>query len=204
MGRIAGSGKDEADDLKKINIYWLKKYNYLEGIRTGKIEWSYGSSDRKSSVGIEVSTMSNKPYTRIHYTQTDSKENRTDYDYKVPLTTTPCFFGRFRYWFVCPWYRNGVYCGKRVATLYLGGNYFACRHCYNLTYESRKASGFWKSLGSVISSPDLDEQRMNMRVTHYAGKPTKRFQRWAKKFEKMLNQARLAQRGLFTTRRTIT
>ena len=29
-------------------------------------------------------------------------------------------------------------CGRRVRKLYLGpgGTYFACRHCYNLTYES--------------------------------------------------------------------
>jgi len=35
---------------------------------------------------------------------------------------------------------NGRVCCRRVAKLYLplGGRYFGCRHCYNLTYQSYK------------------------------------------------------------------
>jgi hypothetical protein len=204
MGRYSGGGKDEADGLKKINVFWLKKNGYLHGFGVGTIIWSYGNSENKSSVGIESSTRTNKPYVRIHYTQTDYDETKTDYDYKILLTTTPCFFGGLRYWFVCPWYKNGVYCGRRVATLYLGGKHFACRYCYDLTYASRKTSGIWKAFGSSISMPDLDEQRTNMRVTHYAGKPTKRFQMWAKRFTRLTKQLEMVERGLHAVRRTIT
>jgi hypothetical protein len=31
-----------------------------------------------------------------------------------------------------------VGCGRRVAVLYMGGEYFACRHCYNLAYKSQR------------------------------------------------------------------
>ncbi len=35
-----------------------------------------------------------------------------------------------------------VWCGRRVGVQYLGaGEYFGCRHCYNLTYTSSKESG---------------------------------------------------------------
>jgi hypothetical protein len=44
------------------------------------------------------------------------------------------------FYFICPLVVNGRACRRRVAKLYLppGGEYFGCRHCYNLTYESCK------------------------------------------------------------------
>jgi hypothetical protein len=35
-------------------------------------------------------------------------------------------------------YSNGQYCGRRVAVLYGLRDYFACRHCYRLAYESQQ------------------------------------------------------------------
>lgn len=58
-------------------------------------------------------------------------------DQRIPLEWTQCHLGGERPWFVCPVYRNGVYCGQRVAKLYGAGKWFACRHCYNLAYQSQ-------------------------------------------------------------------
>src|SRR6185369_336204 len=55
------------------------------------------------------------------------------YRYEVSLDSTPCHFGRQRLWFRCP----ALGCGRRVALLYLGGRYFACRRCYRLAYRSQ-------------------------------------------------------------------
>ena len=55
-------------------------------------------------------------------------------DYPVLLQTTPCNYGGVRYWFTCP----AINCGKRVAKLYLGDKYFACRHCYRLAYPCQR------------------------------------------------------------------
>ena len=55
-------------------------------------------------------------------------------DYPVRLDSTQCNYGGGRYWFRCP----AVGCGRRVALLYLGGRYFACRHCYQLAYASQR------------------------------------------------------------------
>ncbi len=55
-------------------------------------------------------------------------------DYPVKLQTTSCHYGGMRYWFTCP----AVGCGKRVAKLYLGDKYFACRHCYRLAYSCQR------------------------------------------------------------------
>lgn len=56
----------------------------------------------------------------------------------IQITTTPCYYGGVRNWFLCPAVVEGVLCENRVGMLYLppGGQVFACRHCYGLTYES--------------------------------------------------------------------
>lgn len=47
-----------------------------------------------------------------------------------------------RWWFLCPLSRNGVSCGRRVAKLYRAprADYYGCRDCYDLSYESRNES----------------------------------------------------------------
>jgi hypothetical protein len=59
---------------------------------------------------------------------------------RVPITWTECHLGGRRPWFVCSVYRDGRYCGRRVAVLYGAGELFACRRCCGLTYASRQES----------------------------------------------------------------
>ena len=176
--------KNVADDAKKISASFLKKHSYFTGWRAGTITWTTSGmwGEHKSDVGIEVSTLDK--YLRIHYTQTnrDTGEKK-NFDYKIPLTTTPCRYGGKRYWFICPWYKNGVYCGKRVGTLYKDGDYFACRHCYELTYASQKASGRYKGFVSV---PDIERAEKEVKRKYYNGQITRKYMRVIKlndKFE---------------------
>lgn len=60
--------------------------------------------------------------------------------YTVPLTRTPCNFGGFRPWFVCPGVVGEVPCDRRAAKLYLKGRYFLYRHCHDLVYASQRES----------------------------------------------------------------
>jgi hypothetical protein len=76
----------------------------------------------------------------------------------ISLDQTPCNYGGFRTWFLCP------RCERRVGVLYGAGKYFLCRHCYDLTYVTqqedeatrliRKARRIRKRLGA---SDDLME-----------------------------------------------
>lgn len=178
--------KTEADGLKKISAAFLKKHGYFDaGWRSGTITWTSGWDEHKSSVGIEVSTSDEGGYLRIHYTQTDRDTgDKKDFDYKIPLTTTPCRYGGKRYWFTCPMYHNQIYCGRRVGVLYKNGDFFACRHCNDLTYESRNLSGWAKSVGAVISCPELEKLEGELTKRYYRGRPTKRYQRFLKKEDK--------------------
>lgn len=181
MGRWSTSSKSEADSVKKIAMSFLKKHDYLCGWRSGNLTWTNSWSEEKSSVGIEVSTMNDDHYIRIHYTQTDNESGeKKGFDYKVPLTTTSCHFGGKRYWFTCPWYKNGVYCGRRVGVLYKNGSYFACRHCYNLTYSSKNQNYRNKlfPLFSILNAEQkIEKLEEEIKTPYYRGKPTRKQRR---------------------------
>lgn len=181
MGRYYSSKKEKADFLNKVRIYWLKEHGYLNGYSYGGIEWT-SWSESKSSINIQSSVRSDDKYIRFIYTQTDKNNGeKKDFDYKIPLATTPCQYGGSRYWFICPWYKNGVYCGRRVGILYKGGDYFACRHCYNLSYASRNLSPSEKPFGKMISIPELERLEQSIKRTHYGGQETKKYKRYLKK-----------------------
>jgi len=60
--------------------------------------------------------------------------------YRVWIEWTHCNYGGKRAWFVCP---RG--CGHRVAILYYDDSP-ACRHCYQLAYNSQRDSAKTRSL----------------------------------------------------------
>ena len=156
MGRCSWSDRSTVEDSKVLDIFWLKKNDYLCGYRSGTITWSR-AGNVTGSIGIQVEVR-NEPepggWVRLHYTNTTySTGEKADLDYKVTLVTSPCNYGKHRWWFLCPL----VGCGKRVGKLYLapGAKYFGCRSCYRLTYESCRERHGWayrfaKSQGLTI------------------------------------------------------
>ena len=138
--------KYTTDDCRHLSIFDLKRENLLVPgrVRSGTWVWSNRlTGERRSSIGYELSLKDGASYLRLHYTQTSGwTGEKTNVDYRVSIVTTPCHFGRHRYWFICPLTANGRYCGRRVGKLYLapGSRYFACRHCQNLTYRSSQES----------------------------------------------------------------
>ena len=138
MGRHYWDSKKTVEDCTQLSIFKLKEFGLLTGYCSTTLTWTRCLSGRKSSISIVVDTEDLSA--KVNYTITDrNTDEKTDCDYGISLTTTPCHFGGFRYWFVCPLTTSGVYCGRRVGTLYLvpGGKYFGCRGCYDLSYESR-------------------------------------------------------------------
>lgn len=188
MGRYYFNKKDSADDLnKKIDLAWLKKKNLLNGYASTDIIWTTTSAwgkTRKSSASINIDTSNpDNKYLRIYYTQTNRDTgDKRDFDYKILITTTPCNYGGTRYWFICPWYKNGIYCGKRVRVLYMGGDYFACRHCYNLTYDSRNISAKIRNypLGMLLLDKQIEDLEKKIKRKFYNKKPTKKYNRLLK------------------------
>lgn len=182
MGRYYLSKKNTVEDSTKLSIAKLKEFGLLGGYHSTTLTWTWSLSGRKNSVGI-VGDVMNEPYVKLNYTITDRNAGeKTDYDYKVGLTTTPCHYGGVRYWFICPLVRNGVPCGRRVGTLFLssGGKYFGCRHCYDLSYESRNECrlGRFGQLGYVLKAErQVEELREKVKRWTWRGRPTRKVRR---------------------------
>ncbi len=97
------------------------------------------------------------------------------------LTSTPCYFGGQRYWFICTADKDGEPCGKRAGVLYLINDIFACRRCHDLAYESQQRNhvgrrAFCRKYRE--GEKNMERSFMEMRIKQWRGNPTKRYQKW--------------------------
>lgn len=161
-----------------MKIYWLKKHGYLEdGYKYGGIRWTYGDG-QKSSISFYLTlNMSDKQDNiRLDYTHTDSYTGeKQKMDYEVQIISTQCRYGGKRYWFVCPLYKNGRYCGRRVGVLFGIGKWFGCRHCGDIAYAAQMRGGKFRSF---VSIPDVDKAEQAIKRYYYKGQPTKKYKRY--------------------------
>ena len=187
MGRYYFNAKTTVEQATQLSIFKLKEYGLLDGhYHTSTLTWTWGLSGRKNSIGITVDVDGVESYVKVNYTTTDRSTGiKTDYDYKISLTTTPCHFGGVRYWFICPFCNNGVSCGRRVGTLHLasGGNHFGCRHCYNLSYNSRNEPRLARPGGigySIVTDRKIEELYSQIKRWTWRGKPTRKHRKLLK------------------------
>ena len=156
-----------------------------EEYRSGTLHWTSGITGRKDTIGYELN-MNARPYIRLTYTTTTRTGEKIDSDYRISLTTTGCYLGGERYWFLCPG------CVRRAGILYQTSQSttFICRKCNNLTYKSCNEShansrSFFKSFFqmSMFDTRILKHFR-KIKRWQYRGKPTKK----ALKFYRMVNR----------------
>ncbi|NOU23475.1 MAG: hypothetical protein HOO93_17135 [Methyloglobulus sp.] len=122
-------GANCTDDYRWIDIRRWQRDGLISSGQ--QIDWQWLQNGEKvASIGARVET----DQIRLNYSYQRHGEERENLDYPVSLQTTVCHYGGLRYWFTCP----AVGCGRRVAVMYLGGKYFACRHCYRLAYRSQR------------------------------------------------------------------
>ncbi len=179
--------KQEAEWSNRLSIFWLKKYGYLDkdySFKSGGIKWTYGLSENQSSIGFTVTredwkTPEEKTFIELSYSHTNRESGeKEDIKHKIELATTPCNLGGVRYWFICPLWKKGQYCGKRVGVLYGIGKYFGCRHCGEIAYASQMKSGRFR--GGSISIPDIERLEKEIKRHYYKGKPTRKHLRLVK------------------------
>jgi len=136
MGRWPWSNRSTVEECLVLNTAWLNKHGYFCGCKSGRLEWKNSYEEVVSSIRIVVSVDEQDPfenYIKLIYRVTDDfRGEKSSKDYKVVLDRTPCNYGGFRYWFICPLSVEGTICKKKVAKLYLapGAVYFGCRNCY--------------------------------------------------------------------------
>ena len=101
----------------------------------------------------------------------------------ILFTPSDCNLGGKRLWFLCPIRKeSNEICHKRVGVLYKPphNNYFGCRECHNLTYESSKLNTFDRRFGN----PDyigLAKLSKKLKRKFYRGSVTKNYEKYLKK-----------------------
>ena len=133
--------KTTADSCHAIDVRrWHREGKFRPGTT---FSWAWLRDDViRASIGVVV----HEHGVELRYTVSPNTEQAEKVQYTIPLTWTPCTYGGRRPWFLCPGVVDGRACGRRVAKLYDRGRYFLCRHCYDLTYESRRESPMHRGL----------------------------------------------------------
>ena len=129
-GRINQGGRSTTEDFRLLDVRHLQKKNMLRPGYSNSWVWSRGG---QKVAGIDIRAELDRVI--LSYRIQPPGGEWRDLDYPVLLDRTPCALGGSRVWFRCP----AKNCARRVAILYLGGSsIFACRHCYQLAYQSQR------------------------------------------------------------------
>jgi hypothetical protein len=180
------NAKMKANDLIRLSVFYLNKNGFFKGIVSGDIPviryrlniafidslFAEGAVIpegpifpyivTESSYHILVSTLNkNAPYMHFSYASPQPNGEYKNFGYYVDLIATPCRYGGVRYWFRCPLTVNGKYCGRKVAVLYRGNDFFGCSNCFNLTYESRNSRNPSQKWRRSLKNRKLIEEGQN-------------------------------------------
>ncbi len=125
------STKTTTGECRSIDVRHLARDGLLA---PGWFGLSWRNDEREvASIGVSVPTRSDPPAeVFLDYRSSSGGGPWRDIRERVGLDWTPCRYGGARPWFVCPT------CLRRVALLYLGNPYWACRRCLDLVYQSTR------------------------------------------------------------------
>lgn len=126
----------------------LKKALVLAPGTAGTLSWSRNGEAFASIAFLRVDEDGVR-FLRLEY-DAGSGERKRSMSYLVEVVSAPTPRGGRRWYFLCPAHGGG--CRRRSSKLYLppGGDVFACRECYGLSYdtcnESHRFDGLYKHL----------------------------------------------------------
>lgn len=129
------------DASVRMDAAMLRRAGLIEPDTFTASEWtfthSYGAKNRVIAMA--------GPGTLGEIVLTIVTANDERHSKRIRLSFTPCNYGKRRAWLHCP------QCGRRVFRLFYYPHtynrsdehvhYFACRHCYGLTYDLRRERG---------------------------------------------------------------
>ena len=120
------NAKISTADLLCVRLAAFKKRKCLTPGRSHLWQWSR-DGETIASVRFTVADS----FISFEYIIKNNADNPLTVNRIIPLTLTPCNFGGHRKWFCCG-------CGRKVATIFICGQYVACRRCFNAAYPSQR------------------------------------------------------------------
>ncbi len=153
VGRGVWLKKRMVEECWDLDMKWLK-----DRIDFTKKDWA--SISMKSSWGrkfIAIITYEPRDPLVIHYHWYNAKSEINEVlSCRLQWEATPCNYGGFRYWFLCP----SCFSRRRILYMPYGAKYFSCRICYNLCYESQQESKsmWWAMSRAMKDLPGWEEK----------------------------------------------
>lgn len=164
------------DEVKRIEMSYLKQAGYLCGWTNRRISWSCrGEPSGFIQTMINTGSLDEGCYMELDYkTRRIGEGEWRPIKYRVQLVSTPCRYGGKRWWFICPYTR----CQRRNSILYQHNDYFACRKCARLWYDSQKyVRPDLKPFSDLFKAEELERK---MKRWYYRGRPTRKHRRYRK------------------------
>ena len=115
------------EEVRRIDIRYLKKQNMLRPNTRGSLSWSCGG---EPTGNINYTMYENTMILNFKWRHYGDEEWQS-VEQTIWFDRTRCNYGGERKWFSCPG------CEARVAILYGADIKFYCRHCYQLPYASQ-------------------------------------------------------------------
>jgi hypothetical protein len=155
--------KRVVEECVKLTVWMLRKAGLFGTCQYQQFGFLRIPSQQRFRLDVAVDLP--KMEIRLAFVNDSSESFSRGIEHTVELETTPCNFGKKRYWFIC-------LCGRRVGALYLPprGHYFGCRHCYQLSYRSRNEDRY-------AALHRLDRYRPTVKRLTWRGKPTRKARR---------------------------
>jgi len=174
-------GKDRADDCRDLDVWAMQRAGCLvPGMAGG---WSWWRGDAQVS-GIGYRCLATGAL-ELSYTVTGAGRAYRD---TIRTATVAMRRGSRVYW-VCPG------CHRRAQKLFMGGETFRCRRCYDLSYKTRQERGN-RGLWLYAKAGELDRQ-----LEALGHPPVGDWRAW-KRWRKLLTErARISERLLDDLRR---
>ena len=118
------------EEVKRIDIRFLKKIGVLNKFCSGQLSWSAGG---RPSGTINYHATPEDLELKFNFRR-GSYEQWQPIKQRIYFSTTDCNYGGKRYWLICP------NCHRRVGILCGLDRLFLCRHCYKIPYGAQQES----------------------------------------------------------------
>lgn len=117
----------KAESVQRIEVRRWSRAGYFNGDFCFSTGWNRGG-EPTGSISVQTTRDSAVLSYRIKDFSTDQWQDKRQL---VPVVQTPCNYGGYRRWFLCP------ACDRQCELLYLRSARFACRLCQRVAYASQ-------------------------------------------------------------------
>ena len=182
-----GSGRParwsgRVEDSRAIDINKLNKCGCLEPGRSGLWTWST-SSAQSASIGIHA----DDACIHLSFRAKQAEGEWQQIEQAIEIEWVDCHFGGSRPFFVCP---GG--CSKPVTKLYGSQEFFLCRQCSGLTYQSQRENELdraYRRMNKLRAKAGADPGL----AASYPGRPKGR---WRRTHRRLVDEAQAVEREL--------